>query len=73
VKGRVMKVDLSKNEFDPRLYDCDNGQGEAQHAIDGLAQYAADGLIVLLEELSDTIAGRWRKPLGPTFIIMQGK
>lgn len=36
VKGRVMKVDLSKSEFDPRLYDRDNGQGAAQAVIDKL-------------------------------------
>ena len=33
LKGRVMKVDLSKDEFDPRLYDRDNGQGAAAKAI----------------------------------------
>jgi len=33
VKGRVMKVDLKKNEFDERLYDRDNGHGAAQSAI----------------------------------------
>ena len=37
LKGRVMKVDLSKNEFDPRLYDRDNGDGAALSAISGLA------------------------------------
>ena len=31
--GRVMKVDLSKDSFDPCLYDCDNGQGAAEAAI----------------------------------------
>lgn len=31
--GRVMKVDLSGNEFDPWLYDHDNGNGAAQRAI----------------------------------------
>lgn len=36
LKGRVMKVDLSKDEFDPRLYDRDNGEGAAQRAIDTL-------------------------------------
>jgi hypothetical protein len=36
VKGRVMKVDLSKDDFDPRLYDRDNGQGAAQKVIDTL-------------------------------------
>jgi hypothetical protein len=33
VAGRVMKVDLSKDEFSPHLYDRDNGSGAAQSAI----------------------------------------
>jgi hypothetical protein len=33
VKGRVMKVDLSKNQFDPFLYDRDNGEGAAERAL----------------------------------------
>lgn len=36
LKGRVMKVDLSKENFCPLLYDRDNGQGAAQRAIDTL-------------------------------------
>ena len=37
VAGRVMKVDLSRNDgFDERLYDRDNGFGAAQYAIDQL-------------------------------------
>lgn len=35
LKGRVMKVDLTMPEFDPRLYDRDNGQGAAERAIKG--------------------------------------
>lgn len=35
LRGRVMKVDLSKDEFHPGLYDRDNGEGAAQRAIDG--------------------------------------
>lgn len=31
--GRVMKVDLAGENFDPRLYDRDNYQGAAQDAI----------------------------------------
>lgn len=31
--GKVMKVDLSGNELDPRLYDRDNGQGKAAQLI----------------------------------------
>ena len=33
LQGRVMKVDLSGDTFDPRLYDRDNGQGVAEKAI----------------------------------------
>lgn len=36
VKGRVMKVDLKGNFFDPWLFDRDNGEGAAQAAIDSL-------------------------------------
>lgn len=34
--GRVMKVDLHDDKFDPRLYDRDNGAGAAQGAISGI-------------------------------------
>lgn len=33
LKGRVMKVDLSTNEFNPWLYDRDNGAGKAQRVL----------------------------------------
>jgi len=33
VNGRVMKVDLSGDSFDPWLYDRDNGEGAALHAL----------------------------------------
>ena len=33
--GRVMKIDLSSDELDPRLYDRDNGQGAAYAALHG--------------------------------------
>lgn len=36
VKGHVIKVDLSNNEFDPFGYDRDNGDGAAQKVIDNL-------------------------------------
>ena len=36
LKGRVMKVDLSKDEFDPWLYDRDNGFEAAQNVINTL-------------------------------------
>ena len=34
--GKVMKVDLSEDEFSPWGYDRDNGQGSAQKVIDNL-------------------------------------
>jgi hypothetical protein len=34
--GRVMKVNLSKDTFNSRLYDRDNGAGAEQNAIDAL-------------------------------------
>lgn len=34
VHGRVMKVNLAGDAFDPFLYDRDNGQGAAQRTID---------------------------------------
>lgn len=34
--GRIMKVDLAGNSFDPDSYDRDNGAGAAQRAIDKL-------------------------------------
>lgn len=37
INGRVMKVNLlSDTEFDPYLYDRDNGNGAAYRAIDSL-------------------------------------
>jgi hypothetical protein len=33
LRGRVMKVDLRGDEFDPALYDRDNGQGAAERAL----------------------------------------
>ena len=34
--GRVLKVDLSKDSFDSRLYDRDCGEGAAEEAINKL-------------------------------------
>lgn len=34
VNGRVIKCDISGDEFDPRLYDRDCGEGAAEAAID---------------------------------------
>lgn len=36
LQGRVMKVDLSKDDFNPALYDRDNGPGAAAAAIEGI-------------------------------------
>ncbi len=38
LKGRVLKVDLNGDEFNPSLYDRDNGQGAARRALEGLNQ-----------------------------------
>ena len=34
--GRVMKVDINGDEFDPWLFDRDNGEGAAEKAIEKL-------------------------------------
>lgn len=36
LKGRVMKVNLSGDAFDPWLYDRDNGAGAAERALQGI-------------------------------------
>lgn len=36
LQGRVMKVRIAGDEFDPRLYDRDNGQGSALRAVEHL-------------------------------------
>jgi hypothetical protein len=33
LKGRVMKVDLTGQTLNPRMYDRDNGEGAAKRAI----------------------------------------
>jgi len=38
LKGRVMKVDLSGDQLDPRGYDRDNGENAAQTLIDSLRE-----------------------------------
>lgn len=38
LRGRVMKIDLSRDELNPRLYDRDNGQGAAARALAPLMQ-----------------------------------
>lgn len=37
--GRVMKVDLSTDLLDPRLYDRDNGDGAAQMALSEITRF----------------------------------
>ena len=36
LQGRVMKVDLSGDTFNPRLYDRDNGDGAAERAVNSI-------------------------------------
>lgn len=36
--GRVLKVNLSKDEFSEHLYDRDCGEGAAQRAIDSIEE-----------------------------------
>jgi hypothetical protein len=36
LRGRVMKVELSGDQLNPRLYDRDNGRGAADAALAGL-------------------------------------
>lgn len=38
LKGRVMKVDLSKDEIETAMYDRDNGQGAAEIVINELRE-----------------------------------
>jgi hypothetical protein len=38
LEGRVLKVDLVENEFDPWLYDRDNGAGAAARVIEELEE-----------------------------------
>ncbi len=40
--GRVMKVNLSGDTFDPRLYDRDNGDGAAADALKPLIAALAE-------------------------------
>ena len=36
LEGRVLKVDLNGDSFDPWLYDRDNGEGTAARALEGV-------------------------------------
>lgn len=37
-KGRVMKIDISDDEVDTRLYNRDNGAGAAEAAVDAVGR-----------------------------------
>jgi hypothetical protein len=50
LKGRVMKINLSGDEFDPWLFDRNNGEGAAQRAIDSL-QETGDTNNPLIEDM----------------------
>ena len=41
VQGRPLKVDISGDDFDPRLYDRDAGEGAAERAIAPLLKASA--------------------------------
>lgn len=43
LNGRVLKVDLSGDEFDERLYDRDCGKGAAQRAVDSIRDETEGG------------------------------
>lgn len=38
IRGRILKVDLSGDTFDSRLYDRDNGEGAAEASIKALKE-----------------------------------
>lgn len=41
LKGRVLKVDISGDALDPRLYDRDLGEGAAERALSKCSRKAA--------------------------------
>lgn len=45
LNGKVMKVDISGDEFNERLYDRDNGAGAAQRAIDTLREKGVETFV----------------------------
>lgn len=55
LKGRVMKVDLNDDTFDPWGYDRDNGQGRAQEVIDSLrATGSPNNITIRAQHISAT-------------------
>lgn len=60
--GRVLKVDLSGDEFDERLYDRDCGHGAAQRAIDSIKKWEIGNFTMALEPDFDVdIDMTWRR------------
>ena len=45
LNGKIMKVDISGDEFDERLYDRDNGDGAAQRAINTLREKGVETFV----------------------------
>jgi hypothetical protein len=69
LKGRVMKVDLKGNTFDPRWYDRDNGDGAAAKAVDALRVSGNPNNDVIAlnhklgrEEAAEAVRGKLRIP-----------
>ena len=50
LQGRVMKVNISKDEFREDLYDRDNGEGSAKKAIDSITPKATRVKTVCISE-----------------------
>lgn len=55
--GRVLKVDLSGDEFDERLYDRDCGAGAAQRAVDSIRDETEGG-----EATTENTEGEKKEP-----------
>ena len=55
--GRVLKVDLSGDEFDERLYDRDCGKGAAQRAVDSIRDETEGG-----EATTENTEGEKKEP-----------
>ena len=45
LRGRVMKVDIAGDEFDPALFDRDVGLGAAQRAIESIVKLNSQSYI----------------------------
>lgn len=64
--GRVLKVELSGDEFDGRLYDLDCGEGAAQRAVDSIKEAPEGGekKELTLEEKQELAKDAVEKVLG---------